>query len=182
MKVETIEGYLLDSCIISLLFNEKDPQHAAVKARLAAIAAKGGPVLLPVMAVAEIRFGMELAGAASAKQLADLEAFFEKYPSHPFDDGAVESYALIRARLLRTYGSKKTRGFKEKHLHQLCDPATRASLEIFERDLMIVSVAIEHNLILATRDQAHGMQAICAAAALLEAEGKPTRLRVEYWP
>ncbi len=176
------DGFLLDTSAISLLFNGKDPGQAEARKRLEQIGAAQEPVFIPIMAIAEIRFGMELAGALAVDERQALQEFFERYPILPLDHGAIEPYAIIRAKLLTTYGERKKRNFKQKHLHQLLDPDTRASLEIYERDLLIAAVAIQYNLVLITTDRAHGMNAICEAARLLEAEGKPTKLRVEYWP
>lgn len=173
------DGHLLDTCVISEVMRPSDPQCALVRSRLSAIT---GDVFLPVMAVAEINFGIELAGAASEEQKAELRAFLNQYgippgTPLPFDKASIAPYAAIRAELIRTHSPRKRRGFKHKHLHQLLDAETRECLEIFERDLMIISIAIQHNLVLATLDRAHGMREIEKAA-------KKTQYRpmVEYWP
>jgi predicted nucleic acid-binding protein len=54
-------------------------------------------------------------------------------------------------------------------------------LGIDERDLLIASVAVQYNLILATCDKNQGMRNIEEAAAELERSGSPIRLRTGYW-
>jgi predicted nucleic acid-binding protein len=49
-------GYLLDNNIISILAQPSNPRHAPVKQRFEALG--DAPVFLPVIAIAEIEFGM----------------------------------------------------------------------------------------------------------------------------
>lgn len=56
------------------------------------------------------------------------------------------------------------------------------SLGIDERDLLIASIAVQYNLILATNNQNEGMKRIEKTAQKLETEEKPVRLRIAYWP
>lgn len=175
-----MNGYLLDNNVISILARPSDMRRCVVAARLAAVG--DSPVLLPVIAIAEIEFGMVKAEHPDEKQQAEMRAFFSTFPHPlPFDRHTVEPYALIRAELWRRYATPKKRGHKEKLPEELTDRSTGKSLGIDERDLMIASVAIQYNLILATADRNAGMVRIEEAAAALERRGEPAHLIVEDW-
>jgi hypothetical protein len=79
------------------------------------------------------------------------------------------------------YATPKPRGHKETLPEQLFDRVTGRDLGIDERDLLIVSVAVQYNLILATADRNQGMRSIEQAAKSLEAKGKPVHLQVAEW-
>ena len=180
--MEAADGYLLDNNIISILARPSDPRYPEVSANFAAI--KQGPVFLPVIAIAEIEFGITLSGGSNEMQKKALRDFLSDYPHLPVDNNTVEPYALIRAQLWRTYGTpkKKRRGYEEKVPEALAERVTGRSLGIDERDLLIASIAVQYNLILATNDQNQGMKRIEEAALTLETAGKPVRLRIAYWP
>ena len=120
--MEAADGYLLDNNIISILARPNDPRYSGVSANFEAI--KQGPVFLPVIAIAEIEFGIALSSVSNEAQKRALRDFFANYPNHlAVDDNTVEPYALIRAQLWRTYGTpkKKRRGYEEKVPEALID-------------------------------------------------------------
>jgi predicted nucleic acid-binding protein len=180
--LDATTGYLLDTNIILILFKPKDPRHTGVFSNFQA--AKQGPIFLPVIAIAEIEFGIARYAGASETEKQMVRTFFADYPYHlPVDDNTVEPYALIRAQLWREYGTTKSRGgSKEKVPEELADRVSGKSLGIDERDLLIASVAVQYNLVLATNDQNSGMKRIEEATQKLEAEGKPVHLQIAYWP
>ena len=179
--METVHGYLLDNNIISLLARPSDPRYPEISANFQAI--HQGPVFLPVIAIAEIEFGMMLSSASNEEQKRALRYFFAQYPHHlPIDDNTIEPYAMIRAQLWREHGTRKRRRYKEKVLEALVERVSGKSLGIDERDLLIASIAAQYNLILATNDQNVGMRRIEEAAQRLETAGEPVHLHIEYWP
>ena len=56
--METTDGYLLDNNIISILARPSDPRYSGISTNFQTIHL--GPVFLPVIAIAEIEFGMML--------------------------------------------------------------------------------------------------------------------------
>lgn len=175
-----VDGYLLDNNIISILARPSDSRYATIAERLAAVG--DNPVLLPVIAIAEIEFGMAKAEHPDQKQQAEMRAFFSRFPhALPFDRHTVEPYSLVRAELWRRHATPKKRGHKEKLPEELTDRVTGKDLGIDERDLMIASVAIQYNLVLATADRNSGMVRIEEAAAALEERGEPVHLVVQDW-
>lgn len=179
--MEAVDGYLLDNNIISILARPNDPRYSEISANFQAI--RPGAVFLPVIAIAEIEFGMMPSRAANEEQKNALRDFFRQYPLHlPVEDNTIEPYALLRAQLWRDHGTRKRRGYREKDPIDLIDRVSGKSLGIDERDLLIASIAVQYNLILATNDQKMGMKRIEAAAQKLAAAGEPVHLRIEYWP
>ncbi|NLE36556.1 MAG: type II toxin-antitoxin system VapC family toxin [Pirellulaceae bacterium] len=176
----TLDGYLLDNNVISVLARPSDTRHASIGARLTALG--DAPVMLPVIAIAEIEFGMAKATNPDPVQQSQFRAFFNRYPLHlGIDDNTIEPYSQIRAEIWRRHATPKPRGHKEKLPEQLKDRTTGKELGIDERDLLIASVAAQYNLVLATMDQNEGMKRIESAAASLVAKGSPILLRVSYW-
>ena len=168
-----INGYLLDTNIISYLAKPKSPQHKNVKAHLSK-RDKDEPLMLPVIAIAEIEFGIARAGRKLSDELRDvLRKFFESYPLHlGIDDNTVEPYSLVRAELWR-----KSKGGKVPE--DRFERFTGKQLGIDERDLLIASVAIQYGLVLVTADRK--MKPIIDAARELEMQGQDIYLRWADW-
>ena len=179
-----MNGYLLDTNIISILANPKNPKHVVVRKKFSQLP-KDSPIMLPVIAIAEIEFGMNKAGIGRAKKQRELlRIFFSDFPLHlAIDDDTIEPYALVRAKIWLEYGTptKKRRGHKEKVPDDLFDRVTGKKLGIDERDILIASVAIQYNLVLATADNNEGMKRIVKAANLLRNEGQTISLHTVDW-
>jgi predicted nucleic acid-binding protein len=176
-------GYLLDNNIISALAQPGNRRHAQVRQRLEALGK--APVFLPVIAIAEIEFGMVKTTTPDPVQQAAVRQFFVEYPLHlVIDDNTVEPYAMIRSQIWHDYATPKGKGsaHKEKQPEDLIDRVTGKALGIDERDLLIASTAAQYGLILITNDSNEGMKRIEKAAQQLELAGKPVQLRIELWP
>ncbi len=138
--------------------------------------------MLPVIAIAEIEFGMVKTSQPNSHQQQAMRKFFADFPHHlGIDDHTVEPYSFLRAKIWHMYATPKGRKHVETLPEELKDRVSGKELGIDERDLLIASVAVQHRLILVTNDQNAGMRRIEEAGRLLEQEGKPVILRVEYW-
>lgn len=174
------DGYLLDTNVISALADVTRADHLPTSRRLAAIG--NSVVLLPVMAIAEIEFGMAKAANLAPEKRRELRAFFAQYRHLPVDDGTVDPYSLVRAEVWRQFATPQKRGHKEKRPEDLLDKVTGKELGIDEPDLLIASVALEHNLILVTHDDEEGMKRIKEASERVFQRGEfPAKLRTENW-
>lgn len=172
------DGYLLDTNVISVLANPRNPRRPEFEQKVQAME----HVWLPVVAIAEIEFGMAKAEKVDEAQRNEVRAFFQRYPQHlGFHDNTVEPYALLRAQLWKTHATKEKRGHKERVPEDLFDRVSGKQLGVDERDLLIASVAAENGLILATGDKNSGMTRIEEAARKLQEEGKPVNLRIDFW-
>ena len=180
----TTSGYLLDNNVISILAQPSNARHAPMKQRFEALG--DAPVFLPVIAIAEIEFGMVKTKTPDASQQAAVRQFFADYPLHlGIDDNTVEPYSLIRAQIWHDYATPKGKSgsaHKEKLPEDLTDRVSGKSLGIDERDLLIASTAAQYGLVLVTNDSNEGMKRIEQAAQTLEMAGKPFQLRIELWP
>jgi predicted nucleic acid-binding protein len=179
------DGYLLDNNAISILVRPGDPRHAHVMAKFAAIPS-GTRVGLPVMAIGEIEFGMAKVTPGDPAQRAAVRKFFRDHPLHfPVDDGTIEPYALVRAKLWELYGTPKggkRRGHQEKLPDELRERATGQWIGIDERDLLIVSIALQYNFRFATVDRNEEMKRIERAVAQLVSETKWEKpLHLDDW-
>ena len=178
-----IDGYLLDTNIISILCRSSDPLYAAVRANLEAVS---GPVFLPVIGLAEIEFGLVKSEGSSDSQAKALREFLRQYPNHlGIDDNTIPPYAHLRAELWRDFGTPKEsgKGHKEKLPEELMDRAAGKSLGVDERDLLIAAVAAQYSLVLATNDGGQSMLRIKEAAERLQIAGETSvLLRIENWP
>ena len=176
-------GYLLDNNIISILAQPSNPRHAPVKQRFEALG--GAPVFLPVIAIAEIEFGMVKTKTPDVAQQAAVRQFFADYTLHlGIDDNTVEPYSLIRSQIWHDHATPRGSGsaHKEKQPEGLIDRVSGKSLGIDERDLLIASTAAQYGLVLVTNDNNEGMKRIERAAQSLELAGKSVQLRIEIWP
>jgi predicted nucleic acid-binding protein len=174
---------LLDNNIISILAQPSNPRHPPMKRRFEALG--DAPVFLPVIAIAEIEFGMVKTKTPDATQQAAVRQFFIDYPLHlGIDDNTVEPYALIRSQIWHDHARPKGFGsaHKEKQPEDLTDRVSGKSLGIDERDLLIASTAAQYGLVLVTNDSNEGMKRIEKAAQTLELDGMPVQLRIEQWP
>ena len=173
--MQRTNSYLLDTNIISYLARPKSAQYNNVKRHLSELDSDER-VMLPVIAIAEIEFGIAKAETRLSDELKDvLRKFFESYPLHlGIDDNTVEPYSLVRAELWRRYGGKKKRVPEE-----LFEKVTGKQLGIDERDLLIASVAIQYGLVLVTADKK--MKPIIDAARELEMQGEDVYLRWADW-
>jgi predicted nucleic acid-binding protein len=175
-----VEGYLLDNNVISILMRPTDPRYHQVKTRFDGLGAS--PIFLPVMAIAEIEYGMAKTDHPDEQQRNAVRRFFVDFPNHlPIDDNTIEPYALIRAQLWKDHATKIGGKHKEKVPEELRHRESGKLLGIDERDLLIASVAAQYNLVLATCDQNAGMRAIDAAAARVAQAGHLVQLRINYW-
>jgi len=173
--------YLLDTNVISDLTDETRTGHAALNARFASVQQQ---VLLPSMAVGEIRFGFAKAPNLRPDKRATIDAFIAQFDQVPFDKDCVEPYAIVRAELFKMHGTPegKRSKFTEKHPEELTEKITGKELGIDEPDLIIASIAIAMNLILVTSDAKIGMSRVKEAAENVFRDGKfPVRIRTENW-
>ena len=172
------DGHLLDTNIISALASSRHARHVEFEQKVLGLQ----HVWLPVIAIAEIEFGMAKADRVDQIQRDNLRRFFEQFPQHlGIGDNTIEPYAFLRAQLWKLHATPGKRGHKEKVPEDLFDRVTGKELGVDERDLLIASIAAENGLILATADRNPGMTRIDEAARKLQEQGRPLNLRIDYW-
>ena len=174
--------YLLDTNVISDLTDETRPGFASLHARFASAAPQ--QVLLPSMAIGEIKFGFAKAPDVRPDKRKKINDFIARFEQVPFDKDCVEPYAIVRAELWKMHGTPagKRSTFTQKHPEELTDKVTGKELGIDEPDLIIASIAMAMKLVLVTRDGEAGMTRVKEAADKVFRDGKfPVQLRTENW-
>lgn len=177
--------YLLDNNVISVLADPRNPKYGHVKSKYDTIPA-GTQVAFPVIAIAEIECGMAMAVTAAPVQQAAVRKFLAEHPLY-YGVGrhTVKPYSLVRAALWRQYGTPKGGKrfvFQEKLPEELKDRASGLWLGIDERDLLIVSIALEYNLTFATMDRNEQMKRIEGAVSQVVSDGTwPEPLHLDDW-
>ncbi|MBM3333639.1 type II toxin-antitoxin system VapC family toxin [Candidatus Sumerlaeota bacterium] len=178
------EVYLLDTNVVldAILPETHRPNRRAVLAKLEALKTTEAKIALPVIAMAEVEFGLAKQDSPEQREIEAIRAFWRKHPLHvPIDDGTIEPYALIRGEVFRRYATARARGrtYREKLPENLCDRVTGKELGIDERDLLIASVAAQYNYVLVTNDEGGSMTRLKEAADSLRSKG--LQLRLERW-
>jgi predicted nucleic acid-binding protein len=158
--------HLLDTCVISIAVCPSDERYEAVQSHLAAAQS----LVIPALAVAEIRFGFAVETAPlsrnAERERQDLIKFLADFPHVAFDGDSADPYALIKAELCLTNGGP------DVTLHEM---------GVGEIDLMIAAIAVQYGFLLATTDRNAGMRKIEKAAFQLERSGKDVKLRPDDW-
>lgn len=150
-----MDGYLLETNLISSLL---DPSHSAHGAAAAAIAAldPAAPQFISVVTLAEIGFGLELhrlfKGAVPERLQAVLVGAKAHSPLAVTSSTAAE-YAALKAHLAQHYLAKAFgKQGRPRWIEDWIDRATGQKLQLDENDLWICAQARERKLVLITSD------------------------------
>jgi predicted nucleic acid-binding protein len=178
------EIYLLDTNVICVLADPARPSYAAAVQRFQQIGDQN--VVLPVPAVGEIEFGMRKAPNVRPEKRQELRAFIARFELFPFDKHCIAAYATVRAEIWRMHATSKPNkpgAHKERRPEDLTDKVTGADLGIDEPDLIISSIALTGNFVLATDDENSGMIRITDAVSSIRSTDTsfPFHLRIENW-
>ena len=167
--MNSIEGYLLDTNIASASWDYGAPSHSYVRQRLEGLG--DALVYVATVSIAEVEYGLQIAPSIDAKRQAAVRREMAGFKVLHIDHHTAMTYAEIRANLFRTHAPRNRRGrIAQRYVEDLVERTTGKELGIQENDLWIVSVAVQYNLIFATKDRMHS---IIEAAEYSE--------RTEYW-
>ena len=162
-----VQGYLLDTNILSYWFNEATSEHQNVVRHLAMLDANA-PLRISAISLGEMEYGHRCESDTDTT----IQTAFKDFVNKRLPDvlriqrSTSLHYGQIRANLFEKYAPKSKR--KGLRPCQLVDPITATSLGIQENDLWIAAQAIEHNLVLVTHDRTTHIKAV--VANLLEFE------------
>jgi tRNA(fMet)-specific endonuclease VapC len=163
-----VQGYLLDSNIVSYWFDAKRPEHGRVLQRIQQLPA-GTPLAVSAITLGEIQYGLCVLDEAPDSGAELTEFINEQLPMIlSVTDTTRIDYGSIRARLFRKYAPGELRR-KVRMPEQLVDPVTGLTLGIQENDLWIAAQAVEHNLVLVSNDRLTRIREVAP------------ELRVENW-
>ncbi len=146
-----MDGYLLDTNIISYYYDKGRPEHGAVTTHIEGLPEKA-PLRVSEITLGEISYGYHLAGLTDGDLPASQLRARADFPKPlPVSRHTADPYGQIRAILFRKCSPKRKRGRPVPE--ELIDPTTGKELGVQENDIWLVAQAQEHNLVLVTHDK-----------------------------
>ncbi len=147
-----MDTYLLDTNLVSVLYDARRPDHPSVRQAIAALPPESAQ-LVSVVTIGELRFGLALSRAAG-QPLTHIEACLARTEEHPLaqitrhtaDAFATvkSSVALARLDIMRRI---------PRWVEGWVDRVTGQQLQIDENDLWISAQAVERNYVVVTSDR-----------------------------
>lgn len=143
--------YLLDTNLVSVLYDATRPNHLAVRNALADLDPVA-PQLVSAITIGELRFGLALSRAAG-RPLAHIEACIERTEDHPLAEvghHTAEAFGYVKSSvaLQRVDIGRRI----PRWVEGWSDRVTGQLLQIDENDLWIAAQAVERNLVVVTSD------------------------------
>jgi predicted nucleic acid-binding protein len=147
-----MDTYLLDTNLVSVLYDARRPNHQAVRQAIGALD-PNSPQLVSVFTIAELRFGLALSQAAG-RPLTHIESCIEQAEQHPLAEigrYTAESYALVKSSVALQHVKISSR--IPRWVEGWTDRVTSELLQIDEHDLWIAAQALERNYVVLTGDR-----------------------------
>lgn len=147
-----VEGYLLDTTIVSASWDLGAPRHSDVRQRLENL--DGHPIYVSAVSIGEVEYGLQVAPGIDFQRQAAVRNAIESFSVLEITQHVARIYAEARSYLFRKYSPRDRRGrLTQKYIEDLVERTTGKELGIQENDLWIVSIAVEHNLIFVTNER-----------------------------
>lgn len=147
----TPDAYLLDTSVATIAWDGGHPEHSAVRGRIAALGED--KISVCAVSIGEKEYGLQVSPGADLARRQAVKNAMLRYNVWNVDHHTATVYGQLRGALFKQYATTKKKGrLKEKQPEQLIDKTTARELGIQENDLWIVSVAIQYDLQLITRD------------------------------
>ncbi len=146
-----MDTYLLDTNLVSVLYDAGRPNHFAVRTALAALN-PAAPQLVSAVTIGELRFGLALSRAAG-RPLAHIEACIERTDEHPLAEvgrHTAEAFGYVKSSVALHRVDIRRR--IPRWVEAWSDRVTGQLLQIDENDLWIAAQAVERNLVIVTSD------------------------------
>ncbi|MBM3550236.1 MAG: type II toxin-antitoxin system VapC family toxin [Alphaproteobacteria bacterium] len=146
-----MDAYLLDTNLVSVLYDGGRPNHLAVRNALSALD-PAAPQLVSAITIGELRFGLALSRAAG-RPLSHIEACIERTEEHPLAEVGrytAEAFGYVKSNLALQRVDIQRR--LPRWVEAWSDRVTGQLLQIDENDLWITAQAMERNLVVLTSD------------------------------
>lgn len=146
-----MDTYLLDTNLVSVLYDARRPNHQAVRTALATFES-AAPQLVSAVTIGELRFGLALSRAAG-RPLAHIEACIERTEGHPLAEVSrhtAEAFGHVKSSVALHRVDIRRR--IPRWVEAWSDRVTGQLLQIDENDLWIAAQAVERNLVIVTSD------------------------------
>ncbi len=170
------DTYLLDTSVATIAWDGLHPEHSQIRSRLAAFG--DDSIFVCAISTGEKEYGLRVYTLIDVARSQAIRDAWRQYQILSIDHHTGKVYGQLRGALFRLYGTRKSRDrIKEKWPESLVDKTTGRELGIQENDLWIVSVAVQYDLHLITRDGNEGMRRVLGVA-----NDEFGYNRVEIWP
>ena len=151
----SLNGYLLDTCLLSALLDPTKVNHPAVCSAIDNLDEEA-PKYVSVITFAELRFGIRLATLRGDNNTERLEKIVHAAKTHPplnVTKHTAEEYGFIKAELANKYLKNALKKKRPRWIEEWVDKATGQKLQIDENDLWLCAQAKERNLVLLTAEK-----------------------------
>lgn len=147
-----MDTYLLDTNLVSVLYDARRPNHPAIRQAVAALPLESAQ-LVSVMTIGELRFGLALSRAVG-QPLTHIEACLARTEEHPLaqiTQHTADAFAMVKSSvaLARLDVQRRIPRWVEGWI----DRVTGQQLQIDENDLWIAAQALERNYVVLTSDR-----------------------------
>jgi tRNA(fMet)-specific endonuclease VapC len=157
------DTYLLDTSVATIAWDGLHKEHSQIRARLAALG--DDPIFVCAISIGEKEYGLQVYTHIDPARSQAVRDAWRQYQVLSIDHHTATTYGQLRGALFQLYATKKSRDrIKEKRPENLLDKTTGRELGIQENDLWIVSVAVQYDLRLITRDSGEGMRRVLGVA------------------
>jgi predicted nucleic acid-binding protein len=148
-----MDGYILDTNHLIPLLREKDDHRDTILKRLGAVPAES-PVYIATATIAELEVGCCFRKSGRLESQSEIREAIRGNGVRVLDftRHTAAEYGWLKAELMRKYnrrGVEKAAKWPEAWPH----PDTGRTLDIDEMDLIIISHAVERNLVVVTSDK-----------------------------
>lgn len=155
---------LLDTCVVSALFDPGHRNHPKVQEFIHSLDPQGDHLYVCPIAIAEIKFGYEVCFRHDEARKRELLTRLRRLPVRPITKHTTAYYSLVRCALFNKFGTpvhkRGVKTIREHHPEDLIDRSTAKSLGIDENDLWPVACALEHNMTFVTADKMRRLKEI----------------------
>ncbi|MCB1468640.1 MAG: PIN domain-containing protein [Rhizobiaceae bacterium] len=146
-----MDTYLLDTNLVSVLYDSRRPNYNAVCQAIATLPADAAQ-LVSVVTVGELRYGLALAREAG-QTLAHIEACLAQSETHPLSEitrHTAHAYATVKSSVALARVDIRRR--VPRWVEGWADRISGQMLQIDENDLWIAAQALERNYVVVTCD------------------------------
>lgn len=146
-----MDTYLLDTNLVSVLYDAQRANHLAVRTAVAALD-PASPQLVSAITIGELRYGLALS-RASGRPLTHIEACIERTEEHPLAEVGrytAEAFGYVKSSVALQRIDIQRR--PPRWVEAWSDRVTGQLLQIDENDLWIAAQAVERNLVVITSD------------------------------
>ena len=145
------DAYLLDTSVASIAWDGGNKDHSLIREKLSALGESS--VAVCAVSIGEVMYGLNITDGANPSRHQAVRNAMGEYFVWPVDKNTSQYYSGLRGELFKLYAPRDKRGrIRSKRPEELRDTTSARELGIQENDLWIVSVAVQHDLRLITRD------------------------------